>query len=214
MGKVRITRYLKRANVEYFAPRGLVVRIAKEANIQEITRQPSDASLLGNTSSLEPGLSMSLDVIDRRMQAFGDYVAPLQYDNLAAPQQEKHQIDKLAAKMNALKASRNNKQNAIGEDISKHQMKSNESRAEREAEAREIRERAERKIARKPRKAEKIERRMQKSLAELDEDAASDEDKHRKKSGKGGEKAGKKMSRLMFIVVQDLDVYMRQQPQA
>ena len=78
VSRVRIKRYLERANAEYFIPRGLVARIAKQNNIHEITGQSPDAPMLidANTSGSDP--TKAPDVIERRMAAFGNSIAPLQ----------------------------------------------------------------------------------------------------------------------------------------
>lgn len=211
VSRVRISRYLKRANEEYFVPRGLVARIAKQNTIHEITGQSPDAPVLSQPSGDPAHLP---DVIDRRMEAFQGSVAPLEYNGVPPMQQEQSALDKATAKMNAMKANRGSKKDAQGNTISKHQAKLNESRAERDEEAAKIHRKAEKEMAKKPKDAPKIEKKMNKELRKLDEDAQSDEEEYLEKSGKGGEKVDKKVRRLMFIAVQNLDDYMRQQAQA
>lgn len=212
VSKVRVTRYLKRANGEYFIPRGLIARIAKQNNIHEVTGQSPDAPMLAEPIGDDP--SQWPDVTERRMQAFQGYIAPLQFEGVPEKVSEGSTLDRMTAKMNAMKENRGKKTDENGNDISKHKSKLDKSRQEAEEEAQEIRADAEKELRKKPEKRDKIEKDMKKELAKLQEDAEDDNDKYLKKSGKGGKKMERKVKKFMFIVVQNLDDYMRQQEQA
>ena len=213
VSRVRISRYLKRANAEFFVPRGLVARIVKQNNVHELTGQSPDAPMLIDLAATGVDPSTSPDIIERRMQAFGNTIAPLEHEDLPAKQQEQSTLDRMTAKMNAMKANRGSKTAADGTKVSKEQAKLEKARKEREEEAAELRQKAEKKIAKKPKDTHKVQKDLEKDLAKLGEDAQSDEEKYAEKSGKGGKKMEKKMKRLMFIGVQSLEEYTRQQEQ-
>lgn len=46
VARVRITRYLERANTEYFHPRGLLASIAKQNTLPQLIHQSENAPLL------------------------------------------------------------------------------------------------------------------------------------------------------------------------
>lgn len=213
VARVRITRYLKRANAEYFVPRGLVARIVNQNNVHELTGQSADASMLGDPDAMNFGLFGAPDIIERRMQAFGNTIAPLQYDNLPAKQKEDSALDRMTAKMNARKDNRGKGKTVNGNKIPKELAKLEEARTKREAEAVKLRWKAEQEITKKPKDRHKVQKDLEKELAKLEKDAQSDEEKYAEKLGKGGGKAEKKVKRLIYIGVQDLSVYMQQQKQ-
>ena len=78
VGRVRITRYLERVNKEYFVPRGLQARIAKQNSLPDIIGQSPNAPLLAPIPFTSDQAAFP-SLRDRRMQALGRYVAPLQY---------------------------------------------------------------------------------------------------------------------------------------
>lgn len=128
--RVRITRYLERANKEYFAPRGLLARIAKQNVLPQIVGQREDAPLLaplprhannGNIAVTPPSLR------DRRLQALGSHIARIEFCDLPAPQEEHNMLDKLSAKMAARKAKK--QEEKIAEDSIKNQEEESKERA-------------------------------------------------------------------------------------
>lgn len=201
VSRVRISRYLNRANAEYFVPRGLTARITKGSIIHQVTGQPEDAPILSDSNMLGSDVSGTPDIISRRMQAFHGYIALLQYNELPLQRDESSTLDRLTTKMNAMKANRGKKKNAQGNDVSKHQAKLQESQAERQEEEQKIRSKAENKMARKPKDRAKIDKEMEKDLRKLRKDAQSDEEEYLEKSGKGGKKVDKKLQRLLFVTV-------------
>jgi hypothetical protein len=213
VARVRIARYLKRANAEYFVPRGLVARIVNQSNVHELTGQPPDAPLLIDTEAVAVDASRSPGIIERRMRAFGSTIAPLQYDNLPAKQKEDSPLDRVAAKMNSRKANRGMKKTNDGNKVPKELAKLEESRMKREEEAVKLRRKAEKEMAKKPQNRDKVLTDLDKDLAKLEEEALSDEEEYAEKSGKGGKKVNGKLKKLKFIGVQDLAMYLRQQSQ-
>ncbi|CAF9915867.1 MAG: hypothetical protein HETSPECPRED_002605 [Heterodermia speciosa] len=55
IARVRIARYLVRANKDYFVPRSLHVCIANKKVIPEITKQPAKAPILAIFEGVDPG---------------------------------------------------------------------------------------------------------------------------------------------------------------
>jgi len=214
VARVRIARYLKRANEEYFVPRKLIATIAKQKTIHEITGQDADAPMLSDSDSSQ------IDAIQRRMEAFNGTIADLQLESLPEPGREDGAIDRMSAKMNAMKTNRaakkdeKKKQEAEDGTVSKHEKKLAKERRKRYKEECKIRKEADKEIRKNPEKAEKEEKKMQKELRKLQKEDDSDLDEYLEKTGKGGKKVEKKMKRLMFIVVQNLDDYMAQKKAA
>ena len=205
VSRVRISRYLKRANAEYFVPRGLIARIAKQGTIHEVTGQSPDAPMLVDNDIFGPDVSNAPGIVGRRMQAFQGHVAFVQYDEIPAGKKKGSTLDRLTAKMNAMKASRGKKKDAQGDVVTKEQAKLQEERAKAQEEEEEIRRKAEKKMAKKPEDRAKIQRNMDKDLANVKEDMQSDEEEYLEKSGKGGEKVERKLKRLLFVTVTNID---------
>ena len=105
VARVRITRYLERVNKEYFVPRGLQARIAKQSSLPQILGQPSDAPLLAPLPPVTDGSSFP-SLRDRRMQALSSCVAPIQYQGNSELSEEGNWLDKVSSKMTAHTAQR------------------------------------------------------------------------------------------------------------
>lgn len=105
VARVRITRYLERVNKEYFVPRGLQARIAKQNSLPQILGQPPDAPLLAPFPSVTEGSSFP-SLRDRRMQALSDYIAPIGYLGNSELSEEGNWLDKVSAKMSARTAQK------------------------------------------------------------------------------------------------------------
>ena len=105
VARVRIHKYLETVNKEYFNPRGLQVRIAKQQIIPAITHQPTDYPLLTpptNVQSTGYGPPQNpTDLRDRRLNALKDFIAPLEFHDLPPSQVEHNVLDRLSAKMAA-----------------------------------------------------------------------------------------------------------------
>ena len=199
--KIRITRYLKRVNHEYFVPRGLVARIAKQATLSQLTGQPEDAPLMaprGNDATPHPhGLR------DRRLAALNGYIAPLQMAQLPPMNEEHNIIDKASAKMMAFKAHR--KESKMTEDHAKKKDKSVEENQKLDHEAQKIVSKAERKMAKHPRKKPSIEAEMREDLAKIDHDRRKVDDDFHEKVGDGGKKEMKAAQKFLWIAIGNLD---------
>lgn len=204
VAKVRVAQYLKRANEVYFLRRGLVVQIAKQANIHEITGQPPSAPLIDTLTTSQTGSADRMDVIDLRMQMLQSYVAVLQYDQLPALTVEQSRLDRMTAKMNAMKAARSAKKNVTNDRTSNAPANENTGKDKKAEKERRIREKAEREMARKPRKSERVERKMERDLAKLGTLSDSRERRPRSKDRSNDSKRNKKLQRLMFLVVQNV----------
>ena len=105
VARVRITRYLERVNKEYFVPRGLQARIAKQTSLPQILGQPPDAPLLAPSPPVADGSGFP-SLRDRRMQALSQHIAPIQYKSDSELSEQGNWLDKVSAKMTARSAQK------------------------------------------------------------------------------------------------------------
>lgn len=191
VARVRITRYLERVNREYFHPRGLQARIAKQNTLPQSIGQPSDAPLL---APLPPDANASSfpSLRDRRMQALGRYVAPIRFEDSTVPSEEHNLLDKMSAKMTARKARKTEEKM-----IEKH-MKHQDDKTKEGHKVMEERAKIEGKMAKASRKGDR------KKLAELEGEMREAEADYDEKVGEGGNKEVKAAKKFMFVVIQDL----------
>ena len=200
VARVRITRYLERANKDYFHPRGLQARIAKQNILPQIVRQPPGAPLLAPIPAAAVDVSSFPSLRDRRMQALGDHVAPLHFEGTgSAPSTENNVLDKISAKMTARKARKTEEK--MAEKHMKHReddMKERQDLAKEEAKIHAKMQKASYKGDRS--KVVKLEAELQKEQAKCGE-----------KIGEGGGKEEKAAGKFMFVVVQSLEAASQQQ---
>lgn len=194
--RVRITRYLERANKEYFVPRGLLARIPKQNVLPQIVGQPENAPLLaplprhanyGNMSVTPPSLR------DRRLQALGSHIARIEFCDLPARQEEHNMLDKLSAAMTARKTKKQE------EKIVKESMKNQEEESKEKAKL--MKEEA--KIRQK---MEKARSKGSGTHAKMEQEMMEAREKYEEKAGEGGELGEKELKaarKFMFVVVQD-----------
>ena len=187
-------------NKDYFYPRGLQARIAKQKILPQIVGQPPEAPLLAPVPATAIDASSFPSLRDRRMQALGSYVAPIRFEGAAsAPSTESNVLDKLSAKMTARKARKTEEK--MAEDHIKHredEMKERQDLAKEEA---------------------KIQAKMQKAsykgdrskVVELEADLQEERAKRAEKIGEGGAKEDKAAGKFMFVVVQSLEAASQQQ---
>ncbi|KAL8788685.1 MAG: hypothetical protein Q9195_007186 [Heterodermia aff. obscurata] len=195
--RVRIARYLARANKDYFEPRGLHARIAKQNVIPEITRQPANAPMLANFEGVDPGNAPPLR--ERRLMALGDSIARLEFVGLGAPKKEGNMLDKLSAKMLAHKTER--KQHKSDKDVHKERKKIQEEMEKLDEEARKAEREANKKMRKNP---EKADRKYREEMTKIDEKRREEQDKYREKVSDGGKDEDKSARKFLWIVVQDL----------
>lgn len=105
VARVRIHKYLETVNKEYFNPRGLQARIAKQQIIAEITHQPVEYPLLAQPNYVQstgygPPQNPT-DLRDRRLDALKGFIAPLKFRDLPPSKVEHNMLDRLSAKMAA-----------------------------------------------------------------------------------------------------------------
>ena len=186
--RVRITRYLERANKEYFIPRGLLARIAKQNTLPQTVGQSENAPLLAPLPAGafdEGGPAHMPSLRDRRLNALGSHIARLEFVDLPARHEESNMLDKVSAKMVTRKAEKQ-----------EHKMDKKGSKRQEKLMRKEM------KIERKMEKVEYEEHgaRQQEKLMKL-------EGKLREKQGKsgiGGEKETKAARKFLFVVVQNV----------
>lgn len=194
VAKVRIARYLERANKEYFAPRGLVARIAKQDTLPQIVGQSANAPLLAplpRQRDFTNGAITMPSLRDRRLQALGSHIARIEFCDLPAPQEESNMLDKLSAKMAARKTKK--QEEKILEEALKNQ--------EEEAKEREKLMEEEAKIGRKMEKARA--KGNSGDQAKLQKDLRKAREEYEEKVGEGGEKEWKAAKKFLFVVVQN-----------
>ena len=105
VARVRIHKYLEAVNKEYFHPRGLQARLAKQQIIPEITHQQIDSPLLAPPAYVQstgygPPRNPT-DLRDRRIGALKDFIAPLELHDLPPSKVEHNLLDRLSATMAA-----------------------------------------------------------------------------------------------------------------
>ena len=196
VARVRITRYLERANKEYFAPRGLIARIAKQNVLPQIVGQSENAPLLAPLPRYGNGTDGSVTSLpslrDRRLQALGSHVARVEFCDLPAPQEESNILDKMSAKMAARKAKK--LEEKLVEDVLKNQEEEDKERGKLMKEERKIGQKMERARAKGKRKDQ----------VKLEEELLEAREEYEKKVGDGGEKESKAARKFLFVVVQNV----------
>ena len=195
VARVRITRYLERANKEYFAPRGLLARIAKQDVLPQIVGQPVNAPLLAplpRHANDSHGSIALPSLRDRRLQALGSHVARIELYDLPAPHEEQNVLDKLSAKMAARKAKK--QEEKMIEDSLKSQEDEFKEREKLMKEEAKIR-----------RDMEKERSKGSGKQAELEEKLWEARKEYEEKTGGGGagEKELKAAKKFLFVVIQN-----------
>lgn len=194
VARVRIARYLERANKEYFASRGLLARIAKQDTLPQIVGQSANAPLLAPLPrNLNPsnGAVTMPSLRDRRLQALGQHIARIEFCDLPAPQEESNVLDKLSAKMAARKAKK--QEEKMVEESLKNQ--------EEEAKERDKLVKEEMKIERKMEKA-RVKGKSEDQV-KLHKELRKAREEYEEKVGEGGEKEWKAAKKFLFVVVQN-----------
>lgn len=192
VARIRITRYLGRVNKEYFHPRGLHAGVAKQKTLPNIVHQPPEAPLL---APLPPSASKDSfpTLRERRLQALGNGIAALRFEDFSAVSTESNPLDKVSAKMNARSAGKAEKK--IFEEAVKQQKE------DAKASSKNVKEQS------------KIERKMQKAsrkghsskLGELEAERFKVDAKYQKEHGKGKGKDVKAAKKFLFVVIQSLE---------
>lgn len=192
VARVRITRYLERANREYFAPRGLLARIAKQDVLAQIFGNPENAPLLAPLpmhADDNHGPAHPPSLRDRRLQALGSHVARIEFCDLPAPKEEQNVLDKLSAKMAARKMRK--QEEKIVEESMKSQEEESKERGKLMKEEAKIRQ-----------KMEKARSKGSGSQAKLEKELLEVRDEYEEKAGGGGEKELKAARKFLFVVIQ------------
>ncbi len=185
VAKVRIARYLERANKGYFHQRGLAARIAKQSTLPQIVHQPPGSPLLAPIPSFaSPDSFPSLR--DRRVQALGNYIAPLHFEPSSDVSSEKNWLDKMSAKVAARSAAKSERK------MVKNHMKDREDELEEQAKLHEELDKARRKG-----KSSKI--------AKAEAELHANQEMLLHGSGKSAEKEQKAANKFLFVVIQGIE---------
>ena len=192
VARIRITRYLGRVNEEYFHPRGLHAGIAKQKTLPNIVHQPLEAPLLvplppSATNDSFPTLR------ERRLEALGNDIAPLQFEDFSVVSTESNPLDKVSAKMTARSVRKAEKK--MFEEALKQQ----------EDDAKEA--------SKNVKEQSKIEKKLQKAsrkgdsskVGELEAERLKVEKKYQKEHGEGKGKDAKAAKKFLFVVIQSLE---------
>ncbi len=188
VARVRITRYLERVNKEYFVPRGLQARIAKQNSLPQILGQSPDAPLLAPFPPVTDGSAFP-SLRDRRMKALSNYIAPIQYKSNAEVSEQGNWLDKVSAKMTARSAQKSEAK------MNKDHLKAMKDGRKEEA---------------------KVEEKIQKAMSKGKQSKVAKLEAHRAHihsgspggelgvSDKGSAKEEKAAKKFMFVIIQNL----------
>lgn len=206
VARIRIMKYLERANKEYFLARGLRARLAKKKTMAEITGEPETATRLETTEACG---DKDASVRDRRLKALEGYIAPLQIDDLPPISQETNKLDQMASKMAQRKQNKEHKKGVKKREKDAKKGGSKEDRElekelrKGEKELSKIHGKANKKLAKKPQESDKIEKERAKEVKKVEKEIAKAQKKCDKEKGKDKEeKAGNK---FLWIVIENAD---------
>lgn len=215
VARARIGKYLQQVNKEYFIPRGLQARIAKQKLIPEITGQPPDAPLLSEVRNTATSPGHEIPIIpplrERRLAALEGYIAPLEWQDLPAHSDERNPLDKLSAKMLERKEKRQEKKIAKhhekGHDKERKEGRKLQEEEEKLAhEVEKVNRKADEELRKKPEEAAKIEEKRAEEMRKIEKDRAKAHGKFEEKVGKAGEHEGRAAKKFMWIVIQNLQM--------
>lgn len=121
----RTKLFLKKANAEYFAPRGLKVSVQPDQKLQQLLSLPPSQSPLAPVDTR----SGCISITDRRLKSLGYNIAPLSLD-VPAPTPPSNLIDRLSAKQ-VQSRIRKNRERAIkkAEEREKKELKRSGSKS-------------------------------------------------------------------------------------
>lgn len=212
VARARIGWYLSTANKDYFHPRGLHARVVRGDILNDICKLPDTTPILAaieqdEMDSQASAVGSSHPLRDQRLAALKGYIAPLQFDGLPPRAKEGNALDMLSAKLTA-RSHAKSEAKAARRAVKKH-GKLGKAEGRRDARIDKINAKAARRLAKHPENKAKIERKQEKKLARVD----SKIEKRQSKAGVGtpqqdtkvGAKMDKKGSKMLFIVVQNLD---------
>ena len=215
MSKGRSAMFLKKANTDFFAPRGLKVQLATSKALKATLGMDPDAELV---STLED--SSGMDVQQRRMRALERYVSPLTFD-VPPPNEQTNSLERMSAwqVQRQLQTSENKALKDRGKAIqkigsndegSKAQKEFNKEMAKIEKERSKIDKECE-KDSRKGRKdAEKAVRKREKEMQKLDREVEKayeefeNENRKEKKDVTKEDKEIEQANKVLWILIEDL----------
>lgn len=228
VSKTRSTIFMKKANSDFFAPRGLKVELATgEALAAKVGMRP-DAPLAGPL----PELGADISAHERRLRALDGRVAPVTFD-VPPPNKQMNVLERMSASQvqrqqkKSEKKTRKDRAKAVDEiaknqkDGEKEFAKIDKDRAkvvrEDQKERSKIEREADKELAKKPKDLEKIERKREKELRKLDHETEKEMRKLDKetekvdrevvKEEKKAQKEDKELKqarKILWIVVEDL----------
>ncbi|KAK0390082.1 hypothetical protein NLU13_3655 [Sarocladium strictum] len=210
MSKGRVEMVLRKANEEVFAPRGLRARIAKLEAVAQLCNMPildAQGTLNKNSSILLPMESVedsaSVGAQQRRIDALGPWISPLEIKSLPAVQTPSNAFSKMHTFVSERQRTKEEKKLQKGrrkmhedwlEDSSKAQKDYEKDMRKLDEEERKARgdnkRKSDQKLEKIQREREKVEREYQKDMAKVEKDRKKDD------------KEETMMRKILFLVVQ------------
>ena len=206
VAKVRITRYLIRANKDYFVPRGLCVQLSKHKNLENFI-PASNGPLLWPLSDGERQTPPKL--YERRLAALGETIAPLQVQD-GPPGEERNILDKLSAKSVARSVNKQERKafkerEKAEEDEPKEKRKMEKEIKKIEKDIEKVNISADKDLRKDPDKTVKIETKRRKELSKLEEEIREAEEEYEEKIGVSEKDADKSAKQFLWIVITGYD---------
>lgn len=213
VSKGRSTIFLKKANSDFFAPRGLKVEVATAKALKAKLGLDPEANLV---SAL--GESEGLNVQQRRLRALEGYISPLTFD-VPPPNEQTNALEKMGAwqvkrqletsEKKALKDRKKaEKKGGNGEKMPKAQKEFEKEIAKIEKDRNKARREYEKEL--KKSSAEKAEKELQKEMRKLDKEVEKAERVIRKetvKDRKDMQKEDKEVeqaNKVLWMLIEDL----------
>lgn len=169
--KTRGSKFMKKANSDFFNPRGLKVELATSDAVKARVGLNPSASL---TAPI--GQSGGLSSVERKMAGLSGFVEPLTF-NVPPPNAPTNKLDQLSAKQQAMKLRKQDKK--VDKDRAKYFKKGDEINSEMSKKAREL----ERELQKLDLEREKEERKRDKELRNV-YDKEREESKRRDEEAK------------------------------
>lgn len=219
VSKGRTELYLRDANKDIFAPRGLKVEIAKLEAIAKIASIPllDSSGKINKQSRLLADLEVeelhTMSGQERRLRALSPYIAPLEVTPLPTIQRQGNPLSRLNQAASERQRHRGERKLIEGREKSQAKVNKESNKAEREY-AKEMGklDRDEDKVRR-----EKDGRKLEKELEKIDKDRRKVEKDYEKDAGKAlkEDEEEKAFRKILWLVIRDLEdsSYAGQKPQ-
>ena len=215
VSKGRVAMFLKKANSDFFGPRGLKVGLATSNALKAKLSMDPDAELV---SALEDSIGM--DVQQRRMRALERYISPLTFD-VPPPNEQTNSLERMSAwqvqrqlQASGKKALKDRekvmRKDGSSEEISKAQKDFNKEMAKIEKDRSKAEKEFEKDSKKGGKDVEKAVRRREKQLQKLDRELEKvyegfeKENRKKKKDVAKEDKEIEQANKVLWMLVEDL----------